>query len=53
MTFVQNVCGHYCDRAISGPRMGDGGKTMALELVLEDKVSFEATECNHLMLFKK
>jgi len=33
--------------------MGDGGKTMALELVLEDKVSFEATECNHLMLFKK
>ena len=26
---------------------------MALELMLEDKISFEATECNHLMLFKK
>jgi len=33
--------------------MGDGGKIMALELVLEDKIHFEATECNHSMLFKK
>jgi len=26
---------------------------MALELVLEDKISFEATECNHLVMFEK
>ena len=32
--------------------MGDGGKIMALELMLEDKISFEAAECNNVLLFQ-
>jgi len=33
--------------------MGDGGKIMVLDLMLEYKISFEATECNHLIMLKK
>jgi hypothetical protein len=33
--------------------VGDGWKIMGLELMLEDNISFEATECNNLVLFKE